>query len=500
VEGSEEMKIITTVEQIWQCKGRLLRSESKRGMQLKDICLSMALSKMLNRRFAGFELTEARLPKTHDFVFQGLLAGSSKYERAFRVIEVELGFVYDLYYTRYPYLYHKVRHFALCLPVAMVIFCSWLTYVLYKEHKTGDYLGNGLALDTTLFLMAVVTFLEVFQLYLHIASDWFKVALIRSYATRPALQKRFSEMIISLALRLKAHRPWEKKLGQYSLLQNYNGTHYGSSCIHYATLFLVDNAKEGRERGNPVKLSTQVKQAVIDSLIRSNSNGHLTNGTTSLEEHTKLSWACKFSTVADTILVWHVATTICKHEFDAAPALAKVGDQMGPLSIQDVNKVDTASSLSQYCAYLVAFAPDLLPDHSFVSASILDKAIEDARKLPDLQGAKTIQSKCHKLLNIISDGDSDESPSPIDQPLVAQGARLARQLMKIQDMAERWKLLSDFWAEMMVYIAPSCADAQARAHLEALARGGEFITHLWALLTHAGVLERDQVFGPMSAV
>ena len=71
------------------------------------------------------------------------------------------------------------------------------------------------------------------------------------------------------------------------------------------------------------------------------------------------------------------------------------------------------------------------------------------------------------------------------------GAQLARQLTAgIEDRTLQWKVLSDFWAEMMLYIAP-CDDSQARAHLEAMARGGEFITHLWALLTHAGVLNRD---------
>jgi hypothetical protein len=79
-------KEITTVEQIYECEGSLLSSKSKRGMRLKDICLSMALSKMLNRRFAGFEVAEvkANRQKTHNFVFDGLLlAGDKKdkYER-----------------------------------------------------------------------------------------------------------------------------------------------------------------------------------------------------------------------------------------------------------------------------------------------------------------------------------------------------------------------------------------------------------------------------------
>jgi len=49
--------------------------------------------------------------------------------------------------------------------------------------------------------------------------------------------------------------------------------------------------------------------------------------------------------------------------------------------------------------------------------------------------------------------------------------------------------MADFWVEIILYIAPS---DNARAHMERLAQGGEFLTHLWALLTHAGILNRDQ--------
>lgn len=462
---------ITTVDQVWQCTGSLL--SSKRGLRLKDVCLSMALSKMLNRRFAGYVLAEAGLEKTHDFVFRGLLAGDEPYERAFRVIGVELGFVYDLYYTRYPYLYHKARYFVLCLPMAMVILCSWLTYVLLKKKNEEDDDIHNVSLDTTVFLMAVVTFLEAFQLYLHMASGWFKVALIQSYVTRQS--SCLPRMIIGLLLRLKALRPWEGKLGQYSLLQDYDGTRRTSNCLHYMTLCLVDKAKKGRKRGKLVKLSRQVKQAIIDSLLQS--KGHLTNGTRSLQEnsvHNQLSWACNPSDgmVTHTILVWHIATTICTQ---LEPALDN----------DDKQRSEVASNLSKYCAYLAAFAPDLLPDHSFDTESMLDESIEDARNLGLPRGAKKMKSKCEELMKI--SGTNEDGGA---ETLIRMGGRLARQLTEeIQEPALRWKVLADFWAEMMLYAAP-CEDARARAHLEALARGGEFITHLWALLTHAGVLKR----------
>jgi hypothetical protein len=49
-------------------------------------------------------------------------------------------------------------------------------------------------------------------------------------------------------------------------------------------------------------------------------------------------------------------------------------------------------------------------------------------------------------------------------------------------------VLADFWVEMLLYAAPS---ENVKEHIEQLAKGGEFITHLWALLSHAGINERD---------
>jgi hypothetical protein len=48
--------------------------------------------------------------------------------------------------------------------------------------------------------------------------------------------------------------------------------------------------------------------------------------------------------------------------------------------------------------------------------------------------------------------------------------------------------MAEFWVETILYVAPS---DNAAAHMERLARGGEFLTHIWALLTHAGILTRN---------
>ncbi|XP_004980901.1 uncharacterized protein LOC101782933 [Setaria italica] len=461
----------------------------------------MALSKMLNRRFDGFKLSKAELQKTHDFVFKGLLAGDEPHLRAFRVIEEELVFVHDMYYTRYSYLYQKGKYLALCLPVIMIALCSWLTVacldVKYQDDRYRSNHGKRSLMSETIVIMVVLAFLEVYQLYLYIASGWFKVALIRSYVAAPYFQTScFSEMIIRLLLIWKAFRPWKGRLGQYCFLENLGRRSKLMSCLHYGTLGLLDKAMKGRK--NSVKLSEDVKKAIIDSLLES--NGVLTNGVTSLQKngvHDDLKWPCDATAtdgaVARTIVVWHIATTLCEQKLDK--------------QAKEEDAVKTASTLSKYCMHLLAFAPNLLPDHSSISESILDQSIDEASKLlkegknKKIKGKdKKIKGKNKKILGrceILMETTNTDGCVDDETRLVAQGVHLARQLIdNIQDSTTRWKVLSDFWAEMMLYVSPS---DDARDHLEVLAKGGEFITHLWALLTHAGVLKRGPT-EPIDAV
>lgn len=68
-----------------------------------------------------------------------------------------------------------------------------------------------------------------------------------------------------------------------------------------------------------------------------------------------------------------------------------------------------------------------------------------------------------------------------------RAAVLWAQLREGTDARHRWQVLAEFWVELVLFLAPF---DNVDIHAEMLGAGGEFMTQLWALLSHAGVLER----------
>jgi hypothetical protein len=127
--------------------------------------------------------------------------------------------------------------------------------------------------------------------------------------------------------------------------------------------------------------------------------------------------------------------------------------------------IDVATQMSKYCAYLVVNEPKLLPGHHYDTTCVFDAvALEAVESL-------LLSEKPERLA---------------EEDIFHKGVRLWEQLKRMGE-GTRWKVLADFWVEMLLYVAPS---DNVKEHIESLANGGELITHLWALLTHAGILDR----------
>ncbi|GLT50795.1 hypothetical protein SLA2020_242570 [Shorea laevis] len=467
---------VVTLQKLWQCQGRLLTGET--GQQLKDICFSFALFKLLLRRFGGQPFSESSLDKTWQLVRNGLLEKEGDYERALRVIEVELSFLFDLFYTKYAVIFkggqgfrgRKILSTLFLVGFGVFIAREFLINYKPKTHELNLITTHGVNVDTrvTGIIIVGILFMAIAECLCLIVSNWAMVLFICNYV-RGIYDCNYLMLLLTkmVLLRHRCFKPWGRKLGQYSLLKSFHRDPLKYEFRSFLSEFwpslsdLVD-VRQGRAGNTKIELPEEVKKAVILNL-RTINDRNLSNGEKSLRQNDvrdELLWACSLETPTHVILVWHIATSLCK--------IATT-----PNSLRNGNFV-VATRLSDYCAYLVAFAPRLISDNATDSEFIFDEVLKDCRG--SLKECKSDRDKYEKIMSMLGGQET----------IIHEGARLANDLQRLQNESDfMWKVLADFWAELMLFVAPS---GDPRAHVEHLAEGGEFVTHLWALLSHAGVL------------
>lgn len=465
---------LITVEKVWNCGGVLLNSQGDPHNKLKDKCLSFALFKLLRLRYAGYSLPQKAYENAWKLIRDGLLSQVDGCERAFRVVEVELMFLFDFFYTKYSIIHQPGWWLIKLMELTGIAMGIWATTSLLKHHKRSNSIcrlttmPNGLSVDEFVTIVMIISFIiiELMQLYFMVFSEWAKVICICMYVNIKSWQgNAWIERIIGAICRVQLQKPWEQKLHQYSLLKSYSFKPPGLLNNRIMAAF-IDQTRDGQKQSMPIELGKEVKQAVFDALM-SFTHTKMKNVQASLERNNvrQLSWACRLEPSTQVIMVWHFATSFCEHQ------------KQGRGSNKSTN-FSVATKLSKYLAYLVAFAPSLLPGHALITEYLFNQAIIEARSF--FKGCKTMEERVDKI--------KDSGSSAHEETIIKQGAALGNELVyNIDDDDKIWKILAEFWVELMLYVAPS---KNAKAHAEHLARGGEFITHLWALLSHAEI-ERD---------
>ncbi|XBH64993.1 hypothetical protein VPH35_118661 [Triticum aestivum] len=440
---------------------------------------------------------------------RSVLLKDGGHERSFRMVADELSFVHD-YYDQFSYSGSRLTIFSMVISLLTISYCLFsgmdVIPVMYNNAATtrkplvvkSEVLPHGSAfwssyrmhkvrctyachhgmlnsptraqyfrilyfdLVPLLLLLVFVVVAKARDIASHICSNWTKVILTCRCVHRASLQlspvvpKWLGCLLQCRCNRLMRH--WNDKMRQNSLLvlrpRQFDFPRY------------LPHLLLNRERTNNVKVPMAVKICIINTLrstIRSNGVG-LSKGTTSLGQSQagrSLLWACNNNKgTSDTILVWHIATTILEargphHQHDDTPQKTLQGGR--PSSI--VEKKTAATHLSCYCAYLVASCPELLPDDDTWSKHLYKKVKKDA----------------DQALATHSDGIAVSSLSP-EAGYLRLIQLLAKQLGELaggEEMA--WEMLACFWSELILYLASS---DNLKGHLQAIDRGGELITLL----------------------
>ncbi|KAG2562218.1 uncharacterized protein LOC120644469 [Panicum virgatum] len=433
--------------------------------------------------------------------------------------------MYDFFFTKYAVLYYGSKMVSTIWSLASAILISVTAYGLIAS-AVHNRLGSDFQYTTisdvaiTVLILACIALLLFLQELFYWSTIWGRVSIVCHYVREQAVNTRksicmnffqkiicclrFREIILTMIIGMSRLSKcyYQNKLGQYSLLESVRYKHkqpkvgrrkfmrrycslilppdFGHLCDSNKNRIYARCIREGCGTPAAVKLPAEVKKALVHSLQRT--QGVLVGGESSLVHNAvdDLLWACRpgiqsgsgITCIRDKenqthiIMTWHIATCYC--EMATLKYLSPRNG--GELKFH----LDVATILSKYCAYLVVSAPKLLPGNHYDTSLMFDaiavEAAQSLRKAKDKYEAMRSLTESTELT------------------IFQMGVKLGRQLEEMED-GKRWKVLADFWAELLLYVAPS---DNVKEHIECLGNGGEFLTHLWALLSHAGILDRGK--------
>ncbi|KAF6991884.1 hypothetical protein CFC21_008933 [Triticum aestivum] len=496
---------LVTIDKVWRLEDDiLLRSSMK---QLKYLCFSFALFKLLRCRFASHTIAETSIIKAHNLLPRVLLQDGDD-ERAIEVIADELCFLHDYYYSSLPTSYSRSWLPILSISISLLSMGWSLFYILeitfanvgytswgswtWNDHRqihcqmycdSGIWLKYGSTYfdDAPVFLLAALVVLaEVRDIASYICSNWTKVVMICHYVRHASSwqQSPWKKKLLGRLLRCKCRllKHWEDKMNQCSVF----ALHPSSTPVALLRRLIPLLYRK--------KVPRAVKTAILKPL-RSPSY-RPSNGVASLctrlhlqAGNNPLSASSDVKGVASTMLVVHIATSI----------LEERSESHQPESAHET----VATHLSHYCAYLVAYAPELLPDDNQWCKSLyraIQKEAKHAIVVACRVGVALNPEGLSQALSAGSEAQHDLLKNGVElgRKLLKNGAELGKKLVELAEGEGEevaWEVLANFWSEMILYAAPS---DNVDAHAEAIARGGELITLIWALLTHLGVVSRPE--------
>uniref|UniRef100_J3MAU1 DUF4220 domain-containing protein n=1 Tax=Oryza brachyantha TaxID=4533 RepID=J3MAU1_ORYBR len=479
---------VVTVGRIWL--------SSREHPKLKRLCLSFALFKLLRRRFENVPaMTKEETDDCRDLIFDGLCGnaaaaatdGLTAEVALFQVLKDEVTFLTEYYHSIIPVMLASPYFFVvnyLFWPVVVLAFCI-MTIVLcgnggilyaFKSIWTDNSilsismssmircLSNNAVSNSKMFytfidvslcylLFVAVIYEEASEIVVFLVSNWFVVSLLCTDAADPKCRRNPS-----------FHAAFRCVLWFSGHLRRY------PSVITIKQLSVLGGSRISTALTLPTaKLPKRAKRSILKRL---RAGAPLTNGRAALSNpeeprFSSLAWACesKSGGVAEVIIVWHIATSLLETKLRSTPR----ADQERERGSGGGGSRKTAERLSRYCAYLVTFRPELLPDDREATELIygdmkeqIEAALSCSSWYPSSEWAR--HDKRGAVLGKVLADEADRDGG-----------------------AAVWKMLANLWVELVVYVAPSSTAEQDKGHERALVQGVELITLLWALAAHTGL-------------
>ncbi|GKV09808.1 hypothetical protein SLEP1_g21248 [Rubroshorea leprosula] len=453
-------------------------------------------SRYIHKAFCMFKMSmplfsdlKLRIPQKLSKIF---ILSSNSADDAFRLIEVELGFLYDVLYTKKTLRPQPILGTILHSICLLLTFTALIAFSIVVE-KNG-YPEVDIAITYTLFAGAI--FLNICSAISKVRSNWTMLWL-----TDPSnwMSKFVPKGIVSWYLRRNlAKNQGIAYMAQHSLM-DYCLKTKRSRWRKIVRFFDTEDILGKLVLTSWEKVNHEVRNFIHDHLVKRQSKycrgGFQYKDLSSLlskkrdgvlETHNlmdKFGWSATGLEFNHCLLIWHIATDLLFHVDLKRHSPAELGSHY-----------QISKHLSDYMMYLLFVRPNMLPK------GIGQLRMKETRK--EVMGLfqNNVSLSSSEVVNtllglnfgvaVLLPQDPSRSKS-----VIAEGCQLAWMLRSLVedslwDHSAKWEFIADMWMEIMTFAASRC---EWREHKIQLKNGGELLTHVALLMAHFGLAEHIEI-------
>ncbi|KAI3676685.1 hypothetical protein L1987_86298 [Smallanthus sonchifolius] len=449
-------------------------------------------------------------------------------EDAFKVVEVELNFIYDVLFTKLPVVYDKIG--VICRVFSLVtVFLSIVIFILKSKAR---FLKPDATITYGLLFGALV--LDVTALLMLLFSDWTVIFLRESpdteleKAPKSKILNYLKTQILTKFLRIDGAlkdtknngrskrndqpkslrwmtRRWSESISTYNLI--YCCLHQRPNLFNSVfdklglswfldSVFYVNSEAFSPDLRDLIFKELKMKSELADDLDTAK---EISSARGDWVLRAEEGWSRLLNHVVEvdydhSLILWHLATELCYNE--------EIHNKITKKTPQREN----SKLLSDYMLYLLIMQPGMMSAVAGIGQiRFRDTCAEVKRFFRDERGENkkktqsgkendeyTLTNACMDILHVSTAVEPVTIKGDRSKSLLFDGCILAKELMKIEreDKLDKWEIISKVWVELLCYAA-----SHARANMQAaeVSKGGELITIVWLLMAHFGLGDQFQI-------
>ncbi|KAI4345849.1 hypothetical protein L6164_012938 [Bauhinia variegata] len=382
-----------------------------------------------------------------------------------KLLEMELGFTYDMFYTK-SIVMHSILGWVLREINVIMIVVVYVLFVEVEKHKLSEIDGH---VTNALLIKAGV--LEFLSFVLSLMSSH---TLVKTRNLEGSFWRGLENKIVSCHNLAERIFPPSIKVGQFNLL-----SYCSRDCKSWNWLrgFLenielkdfVDNYRYVYH----VLLDERCQELIFE-LVRSRSNNTQQGQNISAEDFLPLLPELRESltrSFEESLLIYHIATELCHHERE---------------DIDNPEDLVIAKLLSDYMLNLMVVHPSLLSPLLTAELRSYSETCSAAITFSSGFPNDSLQRHYGRLRDQRADVVEVEAINNYTSSMLLQGILVARELLDLDlgPVENKWTLLLKLWVEMLCFAASESKD---KSHARQLAKGRELLTIVWLYMIHLGM-------------